>query len=153
MSNPPSLKVDMENRPVTLHYPGAEGVVFHDAVLVVRNEGSLRIEAIDLKMRIAQGDNVLFHGLVGLASLGIAEALDPGEEAKLSVFRTMQRTVKGFGSKVNLFGYRVALNWHYDVSAAPVAGPGGEEVCEARTWRVQWRPSEADPSLVEVDVS
>lgn len=148
-----TILVELEKRPVTLHYPGAEGVVFEDATFVIRNEGAVQTEVIGLRMHVTQEDKVLLDGIVDLDALGVSGALDPGQEAKASFFRILQHKVAGFGSRVNLFGYKVALNWMYDVSAAPVVGPETVVASGDRTWRVCWRPSQTDANLVEVDIS
>ena len=48
MSHEPTLTLELQDLPVTLHHPGAEGVRFHDAVFVIRNEGSAPAEHIRL---------------------------------------------------------------------------------------------------------
>lgn len=152
MSHEPTLTLELQDHPVTLHHPGAEGVRFHDAVFVIRNEGSAPAEHIRLGLRIVQGSNVLADAVVDPTPVGMPATLSSGEAGRASLFRLLQQEVKGFGSKVNLFGYKAVLNWTYEVSATAVM-KGQAPAAEGRTWQVCWRPSEATEDLVEVDIA
>jgi hypothetical protein len=143
------LQISLERRPVTLHYPGAEGVQFHDAVLVVSNPAGAPAEGVGLHLRVLQGDKTLMDGPMDLAALGAATEIAAGEALRLSVFRALQHHVRGFGSKVNMFGYKAVLNWSFRVEASLTPGPG--EHC-AGAWNVEWRPAAGDLALVEVDI-
>ena len=146
-----NLTLSLEQRSVTLHYPGAEGIVFHDAVFVLRNAGDRPADDLSLHVRIAQEQKPLAETRVDLSAFDVAPSLAPGGEARVSLFRIMQKVVPGFGSKVNLFGYKAALNWTYQVSAAPCAAAGGPPV-DLQTWQVRWGPSETDTHRVEVEI-
>lgn len=145
------LSLVMEKSPVTLDYPGAKGVVFHDAVFVVKNDGDHSASAIWLQLKIEQGGKILFEGPLDPAELGKPTTLEPGGEARISFFRALQAKVQGFGSRVNFFGYKAALNWTYRVGAEVKAEktPTSQPV----TWTVCWSPSADAPNIVEVKIS
>ena len=134
MAEMAALELDVVARKVPLQYRGAEGVVFQDAVVVVRNTGADSAPSIGLLCTVANEGKLTVDRLVDLTPLGFADTLKPGAEGTVSFFRLLQREARGFGSKVSLFGYR--------------AVPAGTE----RRWQVRWHPSETDPSLVEVSI-
>ena len=144
------LLITLEPHPVTLHYPGAEGVRFHDAILVLPIPGDAKAQDVELRLRVQQADTVLLDGPVDLSALGVAAGITPGESVRLSVFRALQHHVRGFGSKVNMFGYKAVLNWSFRVEATFAAGQSGRG---SGSWIVEWKPAEEDPSLVEVVIS
>ena len=58
----------------------------------------------------------------------------------------LKKVGRGFGSRVNMFGYKAALNWSYEIEAS-VAG------ADPLTHTVCWVPSEEDANYVEVKIS
>jgi hypothetical protein len=153
MSQESNLVLALGKRPVTLHYPGAEGVVFHDAVFTLRNAGQRTADRPKLQIKIAQAGRVLVESAVDLSGFDVSPTLKPGDETRFSLFRLMQKHVVGFGSKVNMFGYKAALNWSYQVSAAPLTVSETAPFPSPQTWDVRWHPSETDSNLVEVEIS
>ncbi|HSH69937.1 MAG TPA: hypothetical protein VK997_08470 [Deferrisomatales bacterium] len=152
MAEMAALQLDLVAREVPLQYPGAEGVVFQDAVVVVRNTGAVSAARIGLLCTVVNEGKPMVDRLVDLTPLGFAETLRPGAEGTVSFFRLLQREARGFGSKVNLFGYRAVLNWTYELTATPVAGPDAVPAGTERRWRVRWHPSETNPALVAVEI-
>lgn len=150
MSPQDQIQIRLERHPVTLHYPGAQGVQFYDAVLVVANPGDGTANDVGLHLRVHQGAATLMDGPADLAALGVATEIAAGDSLRLSVFRALQHHVRGFGSKVNLFGYKAALNWTFRVEASLTADQGERS---AGAWAVKWHPSEGNPALVEVDIT
>ncbi|MDF1551739.1 MAG: hypothetical protein P1P84_01695 [Deferrisomatales bacterium] len=144
------IQISLERRPVTLHYPGADGVQFHDAVLVLSNPTGEAARDVGLHLRVLQGDAPLLDGPVDLSALGCQTEIAAGEALRLSVFRTLQHHVRGFGSKVNMFGYKAVLNWTFRVEASLSADQGEHR---SGAWKVEWHPSAGDPALVEVDIA
>ena len=143
------LQIGLEPRAVTLRYPGAEGVQFHDAVLVLSNPTGVAAQEVGLHLRVLQAGTTLMDGPVDLAALGVTTEIAAGEALRLSVFRALQHHVRGFGSKVNMFGYKAVLNWSFRVEASLTPEQGEQE---AGAWNVEWRPAAEDPALVEVDI-
>ena len=148
-----TLELDVVAREVTLQYPGAEGVVFRDAVLVIHNTGVAPATGVGLQCLVTNEGRVLVDRQVDLTPLGFDSTLEPGREGSSSFFRLLQQVVKGFGSKVNMFGYRAALNWTYQLVATPTTGPNSAPAGAERKWQVRWHPSETDADLVEVDIT
>ena len=137
----------LEPHAVTLHYPGAEGVRFHDAVLVLSNPSEETVENVALQLRVLQADTTLLDETVDLKALGATAGIAPRGSSSVSVFRALQHHVKGFGSKVNLFGYKAVLNWSFRVEASFTSRQGEHG---AGAWNMEWRPAAEDPTLVEV---
>ena len=140
-----SLCVRLEKRDVALHYTGAEGVTFQDAVFVIGNKGPSPVGEVLLGLRVSQEGKECFEGNVRPAMLGKADGLDAGASVDLSVFRVFQKTMPGFASKVNLFGYKAALNWSYEVAVFI----GDAEVLSGT---IRWSPSPSDSGHIEVTV-
>ena len=150
MAEMAALELDVVARKVPLQYRGAEGVVFQDAVVVVRNTGAVSAPSIGLLCTVANEDKLTVDRLVDLTPLGFADTLKPGAEGTVSFFRLLQREARGFGSKVSLFGYRAVLNWTYDLTATPVAGPDAVPAGTERRWQVRWQSGggEHPPGLI-----
>jgi hypothetical protein len=148
--NSAKLTLEFVRHEVTLDYPGARGVLFQDAVFTLRNGAEQDALAILLKLKITQADSVLFEGTVDPATMGKYSRLEPGGQESLSFFKILQKEVKGFGSKVNFFGYKAALNWTYTVSAKVEAE--NTPSSPPATWSVCWEPSPTDPNLVVVSI-
>ena len=147
MATASPLHINLEPHPVTLHYPGAEGVRFNDAVLVLPIPSDAVAGDVALNLRVTQQDKTLVDGPVDLSALGVVANITPGQTARLSVFRALQHHVRGFGSKVNMFGYKAVLNWSFRVEATLTAG---QTAPSSAVWDLEWRPAAEDPSLVEV---
>ena len=69
------LQVKVERRPVTLHYPGAEGVEFHDAVLVMTNPADEAAGDVGLHLSVRQDGKTLMDGAVDLVALGVSSEI------------------------------------------------------------------------------
>ena len=145
MPNAETLSMSVERREVALNYPGAEGVTFQDAVVVVKNEGSSPMGAVAFSLRIAQEGKVIFEGEVRPSLLNEEDELPGGESLRMSIFMIMKKKVLGFASKVNFFGYKAALNWSYEIEASL-----GEVASISKA--VKWVPSPTDSDLVEVEI-
>jgi hypothetical protein len=125
-------------------------VEFHDAVLVLSNPAAEPAEAVVVHLRVQQGGTTLMEGPLDLPALGVETSLAPGQAARLSLFRALQHHVRGFGSKVNLFGYKAVLNWAFRVEASIRSGAGGRG---EGAWDLEWRPAEGNPGRVEVGIT
>ena len=89
MPSTSTLAMLIEKRDVALHYPGAEGVTFQDAVFVVKNNGTSPVREVVFSLRIYQEGKMIFEGDVRPSLLGIADLLDVGESLRMSVFRVL----------------------------------------------------------------
>jgi hypothetical protein len=147
------ITLGMEKKVVPLDSPGSKGITFSDAVLVVRNEGALRVEGVGLRLRALQGEQQLFEAAVGLDELGMTDCLEPGQVSEVGVFGLLRRYAKGVGSKVNFFGHKVVLNWDYRVSAEVFQAGSLDETTQAHSWQVRWSAPEADGSVVGVEIT
>jgi len=148
MGGNPGLTLSVTPHEVELHYPGAEGVVFQDARLVVKNDSGERVGPLVLGLMVTQEGRELYRGDTPLSALNLPETLGPGEETELSLFRALQREVKGFASRVNMFGYKAALDWTFNISAKVATAPQGEGsvVATARQeWVILWSADPTDP--------
>ena len=140
-----ALSVQIDKRDVALHYTGAEGVTFQDAVFVVENNGTSSVGKVVLSLGICQEGKLLFEGDVYPAMLGMDDRLDAGASLRMSVFRLFQKTMPGFASKVNMFGYKAALNWSYEITVSV-------DDSEALKKTIRWSPSPSNAEHVEVAI-
>jgi hypothetical protein len=140
-----TLSLQIEKCAVALHYAGAEGVTFEDAVLIVENNGASTIGEVVLGLRVSQEGKVPFEGNISPAILEMPDGLDAGASLRMSVFRVLQKTLPGFASKVNMFGYKAALNWSYEI----VVSIGDAEAL-AKTIRWSLAPSDAEHVAVDI---
>ncbi len=147
------LSLAVEPHPVTLHFSGAEGVVFTDARLAVGNGGEEPASDVRLWIRVAEGGKApLVEGEFRLADVGGPDALAPGETARTSLFRFLQREGKGFSSRVNFFGYKAAVGWDYGVELR-VRPDGDAPPGEAMRFTLRWSPDPADAGRILLAVT
>ena len=76
-----AITIHTEKREVVLHYTGADGVTFQDAVVIVENAGDSTVKTIVFGLKVSQEGKVIYEGNISPTILDMADACCDGKVA------------------------------------------------------------------------
>ncbi len=148
------LKILLEAIPSSLKIsPGGE-IKFPRPVLVIRNVGPNLVKVQISQASIFQEGGMPQEVTEALNKNLIDRLISPGDTLRWDIYDLLLAEHPGVASKVNLFGYKVILNWWFELSVkTDFRLSDGSSPVQTPLFRAKFRWNASKPDLEKVNLS
>ena len=147
--------LDISLQPLASHLKASDGreIPFTRAILTIRNVCAAEADNVMPRATLGQEGGTIQDVTSSLSS-STPSSLPPGGAVSWDVFDVLLPAHPGTASKVNMFGYRAALNWRFDLAAWAECRPAASSEplkSPVLRWSIRW--SVADPATGAVELT